>query len=57
MIDLYSMMVLGKSRLSAIECIITPYSTTKEFKKNRDVVVKELFNLYNSTIFENKVLV
>ena len=40
---------------SALEALLTPYSSQKQFKTGKDALVKELFELYNQTVFDNQV--
>ncbi|XP_020609888.1 acidic repeat-containing protein-like isoform X2 [Orbicella faveolata] len=40
---------------SILDNILVPYSTEKEFKKSKDKLVKELFELYNRTVFDNQM--
>ena len=38
-----------------LEDLLTPYSTSKDFKKSKDKLVRDLFELYNRTVFDNQV--
>ena len=40
---------------SLLDNILDPYSTEKSFKKGKDKLVQELFELYNRTVFDNQV--
>ena len=38
-----------------LENILTPFSAEKDFKKNKEKLVRDLFELYNRTVFDNQV--
>ena len=40
---------------SVLKDLLTPYSTEKGFKTNREQLAKDLFELYNRTVFDNQV--
>ncbi|XP_048589220.1 uncharacterized protein LOC5522005 isoform X2 [Nematostella vectensis] len=40
---------------STLDSIVTPYSNAKNFKKGKEQLAKELFELYNNTVFEKKL--
>jgi len=40
---------------SVLENLLTSYSTEKDFKKSRERLAKDLFELYNRTVFDNQL--
>ncbi|KAM7450312.1 hypothetical protein ABFA07_001882 [Porites harrisoni] len=40
---------------SVLEDLLTPYSSEKNFKTNRERLAKNLFEMYNTTVFDNQL--
>ncbi|XP_022800723.1 acidic repeat-containing protein-like isoform X3 [Stylophora pistillata] len=40
---------------SVLENVLTSYTTEKDFKKNKEKLVRDLFELYNQTVFDNQL--
>ncbi|CAH3186341.1 unnamed protein product [Porites evermanni] len=40
---------------SVLEDLLTPYSSEKNFKTNRERLAKDLFEMYNTTVFDNQL--